>query len=566
MKLITRSFRGLERADIELGAITLIAGTNAQGKTSLAQSVVAATCDTMPIDGVENKYSYLLVNSGTVSADIILETDTGKTTVTYPDVLKISTGEPFEISRMAAGIDSFVDYKKPEERLKAFCDLLGALPPESELLAELKKCKAESGIKKLWDTIQVHGWDTAQKNAEIKGAELKADWKNITGEHWGSKKAEGWTHPDSYLTMSEEWLKFTEGREDKSEQENLSEFISLVTSLYEAANSDKSITEFEAVRLQKLADQVPVLNKEIEEINKSLKSLFKNEQDVANGIRNLPPAVQSKAIDCPHCKGKLQIENGMLSKVVILTEKEIAYRQKAIDENTESLKTVKAEIVKVNDQLNQKKGLLASAQAAATELSKKQKRRKSGDDVSSKVDELKAQLDTAQKRLDGIVKTNAATDKHKLIVSNLQIVEMLAPTGLRQVKLLEILNKFNEQLRKICEIAKWRTVEVKQNMMISMGAWPYLLCSKSEQFIVRVALQVAAAMVSSEKFIIIDDIDDLLDKARNGLMTVLAVLKIPSMIVLATVKKDTLPVKSINKIGGRCYWVDNGIAEEITAV
>ena len=549
MKLIVNSFRGIQEADIQLGSITLIAGPNAQGKTSLLQGAIATVCETIPIDGIEKKHVTLLVKSGNAEAEAEFTSNTGSVKVTYPDAQRSTTGSPLEITRMAAGMESFVDYSKPADRSRAFCELLQAYPSPGEITVELEKIGAAASAQKIIDTIKVHGWDTAHKNAQQAGAQLKGAWSQITGEDYGSKKAESWSHPDWEIDLAE------------AKEPDLVQAVNDLNDLYIAAQSDKSVTESEAQRLQKLADQVPQLNTEITSLSNQLNALFKNEQDIRSAAGKLPPAEQPKSCKCPHCKKNVQIDNGKLSAVQLLTDEEISKRKSAIDSANESLQNVKTEIQRINTDLAAKRADLETAKNAGAELSKKQKRRKSTENVADAVEECKKQLETAQKRLNAFQKTKSAESKHKLILANQKIVDMLAPAGLRQVKLIQVLGQYNSTLQQICKIAGWRTVEVKANMLISLGGTVYALCSKAEKYSVRVALQLAAAMIAQSGLVIIDDSDDLLGTMRNGLFKALLTVKIPALIALATEAREKLP--NLSKFGGVCYWIENGVANKV---
>ena len=56
MKLKIRNFRGIESAEIDVGSISLIAGANAAGKTSVAQAFgILLTGEPIPIPGMKIK-------------------------------------------------------------------------------------------------------------------------------------------------------------------------------------------------------------------------------------------------------------------------------------------------------------------------------------------------------------------------------------------------------------------------------------------------------------------------------------------------------------------------------
>lgn len=552
MKLLVNSFRGIQKACIDLGSITLIAGKNAQGKTSILQGAIACTCQTVPLD-VDKKHAALLVKSGNASGEAELQTETGSVKVTFPDANKSSKGEALEISPIAAGVDSFLDYKKEGDRSRAFVELLKAYPTKVELLDALKKAGYEKLTDDLWKTIEVHGWDQALKNSTDKGALLKGEWRAIAGEEWGSKKAETWEHPDGLLIMPAEF-------KGEATAENLSKFLADCKDMLNAANRDAGATEQQKNDLMTKAEKVPALTAEVKELETSLQGLFKNKEDFEKGLRLLPLAEQPKSMECPHCKGLVQFENGKLSTVTLLTEDELMARMTNILGAKKSLEEVCDQIKEQNEQFHTKKAELKECQEAGTKLSKVSRRRKEGIDIEAVVKNLEGWIDTTDKKIAAIQKTEQARAIHNKILANLEIVNILKPEGLRQEVLIRTMSKYNTALAQLCKLASWpRQVEVKDNMQIVIGGTLYQLASKGEQYCIRVALQVAAAMFSGSKLVLIDDSDDILGAWRGGLFKALLQLKIRAVIVLATDRKDLLP--DLSRFGGNVYWVENGEAQ-----
>jgi hypothetical protein len=557
MKLLVNSFRGIQKACIDLGSITLIAGKNAQGKTSIMQGAIACTCQTVPLD-VDKKHAALLVKSGNASGEAELQTDTGSVKVTFPDANKSSKGEALEISPIAAGVDSFLDYKKEGDRAKAFVELLKAYPTKIELLESLRKAGYEKLTDDLWKTIEVHGWDQALKNSTDKGALLKGEWRGIAGEEWGSKKAETWEHQDSLLIMPAEF-------KGEPTVDGLSKFLSDCKELLNAANRDAGATEQQKNDLMTKAEKVPALTAEVKDLETSLQGLFKNREDMEKGLKLLPLAEQPKSIECPHCKGLVQFENGKLSTVTLLTDEEIMSRNTNIIQAKISIDKVKDEIVAQNDKYFAKKAELKEAQEAGTKLSKISKRRKDAVNIEGAVKNLEAMIDTTGKKIAAIQKTEQARAIHNKILANLEIVNILKPEGLRQEVLIRTMSKYNTALAQLCKLASWpRQVEVKDNMQIVIGGTLYQLASKGEQYCIRVALQVAAAMFDGSKLVLIDDSDDILGAWRGGLFKALLQLKIQAVIVLATDRKDLLP--DLSRFGGNVYWVEGGEVVEVLPV
>ena len=67
----------------------------------------------------------------------------------------------------------------------------------------------------MWQIIEAQGWDGAAKQAKEKGANLKGMWEQITGDRYGSKKAENY--------IPENWMPDLDGASDESLQADLTD-------------------------------------------------------------------------------------------------------------------------------------------------------------------------------------------------------------------------------------------------------------------------------------------------------------------------------------------------------
>lgn len=152
-------------------------------------------------------------------------------------------------------------------------------------------------------------------------------------------------------------------------------------------------------------------------------------------------------------------------------------------------------------------------------------------------------------------------DKASKIASQIKtiagVVEVLAPSGLRQSVLAKALDAFNAELKDISETAKWKTVSITDKMSVQYGGRDYgIQLSESEKFRTRVVLQLALAKLDGSKFVVIDAADILDRNGRNGLI---ALIKQSSIHVITTMtfgKVEDFP--SVARLGIAGYWLENG--------
>jgi hypothetical protein len=588
MKISISNFRKVSRVDIETGPLTIIAGANAQGKTSLLQGIAAAmTGNTIPIDGLNKTHAGRLVHSGAAAGEIIIDNAVGEIKLTYPEVQRETVGAPPEISEYAAGLRSLLDLPL-KQRPEVISDILKTAPTETELETEIlqamlspeqielyratagqdpEKMLIELGTRgagvrdaqriigvaksfgRLWATIQAQGWDAAHDQAQKNGARFKGQWEATAGESYGAKKAETW--------MPLEWdADIASATLDQLTRELVQEKEWL-----EAAISDQAISDTEIARLTECAGHADHLAADKKNIEESLKGLFTNEAQISAGLRLLPPATQPKTCACPYCKKPVMIAGNELRIPAILTQEEIDARALRISESESALKKVKDEIGLQNAELGRLNAEIKQSESAKIQLAKLTKKTKSGPGTDRGIDDCRARVARAEGRLKAFNQKIAADQLHESVSQNQIIVDILAPNGIRQRNLKSKIGELNSHLTNLCKLAGWGIVEVKSDMSITHSGAPYMLSSRAEMHCVRWTLQVAISMLDKSTMIIIDDVDVLLAPWRNGLVKILIAAKIPAIIGIAIQKQEECP--DISRIGGRVYWIENGISEEI---
>lgn len=550
MKLSITGFRGISEAEIETAdyGITLLAAPNHQGKTSAVQAVAAAlTGKTVPVQDLPKNQAWMLLRNGETSATVNVECKNGTAGVAYPKCDRITTGTPVEISEAAAGLRSLVD-EPVKTRAQLLTELLRAYPTKEQLAAELKKL-SEAVVNKLWENIKTLGWDGAHKEAADKGKVIKGQWREITGENYGSKKATSW--------LPAAW----ESDLDTATEAELQKQLQEKQDWLDVVKSDSAVNEAEHTRLKKLADSLPTVQKKLDEKIEILHNLEKNRSDIEKGLERLPKAEQPQVVPCPHCGGKLSITGDVVAIPKILTDEEIANRKKAIDSCRESLENVNAEIAKEESKLSELKAEKSSAEDAAKQLSKTKRRRKGESDPKEKIPELTAQVERAQNRLNAYRAKARADQLARQIEQNADVVALLAPDGLRLAALKTALENINETLADVCKNARWGNVEIKSDMQVTLDNRFYMMLSESEKFRVRVSLQLAFALSDGSQVVLIDGADILDRQGRNGLVRALHEYEIEAIVAMTIDKREDVP--NLEKIGGARYWIEGGKAVRI---
>lgn len=572
-----RGFRGLERADIEINPIALVAGLNYAAKSSLAQAVAAAVCGTpIPFFKAAKPDRALLtkteakelVKGGMDSGSIEIFAD-GKLacSVKWPD-LECAGNGTLQCSKYAAGLLNVMDLED-NERQKFFAALLQAMPTvvdtadkdgkpiRSDLCIALMEAIPQLGdegggahLKKLLDSVNVSGWDAAYAHAKETGARLKGQWEANAGEAYGAKKADGWTPKMWRADLAGKSLEdigtaCTQAQEKwQQAAAQLAVDAAQVAELKAAANGEAAA----ATALQDAQAEYDACVRAIE----GQKALIAKSQ--------VPHSVP-----CPHCGGLLEVRSGgvdgpQVSEAAMGTKERAAAiaMLKGAQAELAEMETELAKCAKTRTYVNVKYEAVAGA---AARLKAAQERQGTQEAVDLALDYLQSlQRDKA-----AIESLAQCTRLHTLVQANQKIVDILAPDGLRRQKLVKALAKFNQKfLAALCAEADYPAVTLDNDLEVLYGARHYFLLSDSEKYRVKAVLQLAIALYDKSPLAIFDGADILDAEGRNGLFKMLASTELLALVCMTMADRKKVPDLVEAGIGGS-YWVEQGIAYPLGA-
>jgi hypothetical protein len=198
MQITIRDFMGCERADITADPIAIVAGRNAQGKSSVCTAVALAIAGQAVPTGMLKNQAGLLVRVGAAKGTVAvaqLNDDPAATPslteITYPKAQLTSEGpNPIRASVWAAGLKSIATLPD-KERTETLRGLIGAEPTHADFTsAAVDAGMDEKTVAAIWQIVERDGWDSGHKRAQDKGRELKAQWDYATGEKYGFVRCE----------------------------------------------------------------------------------------------------------------------------------------------------------------------------------------------------------------------------------------------------------------------------------------------------------------------------------------------------------------------------------------
>ncbi len=575
MQLKISNYRGISTADITINSIALVAGPNEAGKTSTAQALAAVlTGDPVPIVGVKKNQAGVLVRSGTASGMAELTGPKGSTKVTWPTGKVSSEGIAPFASIYAAGMQSIVTMKD-DDRVKVLTEYLKAAPTRADLDVNMKDLELTSvALEAIWDRIQKLGWDGTLKHYETPGATFKGQWMEVTGEQYGSKKAESWLPP--------EW----EYGLDTGSEENLSALVTDARDSLEAAIKTDAVDDSKRADLQVLADLLPERQKavdaakllkvepalyaQLDEANGFIKSISDKRDVMLSEMKTLPQATQTSGMPCPHCSTVLQVAGDHLETAIVLTEDVLAARQTAIDE-------LASKLVSVNDAIGKHMTSVASMQSRIKEIEKANEQtvadalrlmQESATAVKEiekpvtapsavSIDDCRNTLATAENKLKAFKAKTRADRIHESVCTMEALIVKIAPDGIRWDVLVKSLNKFNNGMAIYTTAANWKPVVLESDLMPTYGGTPYLLLSESAKFRVRVVLQLAMAKLDHSDVVIIDAADILDKGGRSGLIKAVHASGLAAMVCMTM--DDVAQMPNLKNAGiGASYWIGDG--------
>lgn len=190
--LSIKNFLTIAEAELSFGQITIVAGPNWSGKTSIQQAIRLAL--TGEVARVDRKGDYrLLVRDGAKSAAVAAVL--GERGVRAATLKAAASGHqvPLDYSIHPALLDMHrLTAMLPKERLATISEILGVMPETEDVAARLLARNVTPEAVEAIKPIIAAGWDSAQRAAEDRAKEARAAWRQLTGETYGSQKAETW--------------------------------------------------------------------------------------------------------------------------------------------------------------------------------------------------------------------------------------------------------------------------------------------------------------------------------------------------------------------------------------
>lgn len=565
--IFVENFQGLRSASLDLATpITLVAGFNGAGKSSLREAIGFALGGS---GRVQHKKDYgKLVTEGEKKAQIIVSHDGAASSFSLPKGTAERhsvPGDDYLPFVLTPGAFAALDEKA---RRALLFKLTKSSAKPDVVVGMLAKRKANPDKVEKIKPLLLSGFGAAQEQAKAYAAESRGAWKAITGEQYGSEKAEGWVFeaPDSVSNADEREEVFKKHAKVQQDIDNGNRFIGEqdakrqaaqglgqrkaeleeAAGLYDRAVAKRTTTEQD---LTKLEQQLP-----------ELQAQLKDQQAGSGGC------------ECPACGVGLKIIGSKLELYQGLKQDTAATSTLALD-----ITNMQRSVEMLRRTLQNDMAAVAKAEAARNELAQLEGQQAEAFDqdrydrsietlnaLRKQEGELRAQYNALCEAADEAKNAEANTQKaagyHLDVLEWVLIEKALAPDGIPGEILAGALQPFNASLTRTSKLTGWPVVQVSTEMDITAGGRLYQLLSESEQWRCDTLLALAIALHSGLKLVMLDRFDVLDLPARGQLLGMLVSLakagEIESAIVLGTLKAK--PAKLPPEISA--VWIEGGVA------
>ncbi|QXG34005.1 AAA family ATPase [Pseudomonas viridiflava] len=565
------NFQGLSNANLTMTApITMVCGHNGAGKSSLKEAIGLALGESAR---VAKKGDYkMLITEGQKKGQIIIGHDGAASSITLPT----GKGERTDVAGQeylpyVLNPDAFAKLDDKAKRSLLFALTRSSAKPAvvaEKLLAKGADAKKVEAIKPLL----LSGFAAAQEQAKSNTSESRGAWKAITGEAYGTEKAEGWAVTIPELAEGVAEVTTDDMKAAQTDQANAAIEIEKGNQYLGGLNSQRSaLTGFQK-RKEDLEAVYLELNRRKAKLEATNADLEGWKVKVTTAEQQVTAFNGESPCDCPSCGVKLKV----------IGNKVEVFKGKTADQA--KLAAAKADLKTANDslnlysrtQVNDQKAVTESEQAGrdleamvanypeavTDEAIKKaedaiQLMRNKRDAAAAKVEAIRERLDTIANA--GKRSTDAAKH-HQDVLDWILIEKALAPDGIPGEILAGALKPINDSLKRLSTLAGWPVTAIGGDMAITAGGRAYVLLSESERWRCDALIGAAITIACGLKLIVLDRFDVLLPAVRGQLFGMLISLAksgdIETAIVCGSLKEK--PAKLPAEIDA--VWITGGVA------
>lgn len=575
---------GIKSVNVKLDTVvTLFAGRNGSGKSSIQEAVRMAICQDQVRDVTTKKEFGKLVHGDAKAggAHIAVDNDPDKGFAFNMPKGDFTGPEISEPMRVALHGQRFA--RMTEDQRRTFLFGLTKLKPNAEtvkarMLAPKWACE-EAKVDAVLPLLRT-GFPSVCEHAKSKATEAKGAWRQLTGETYGAVKAPAWEAPlpdlpagdvaalvdqvaglDRNIATLNESLGAIKNaaraaQDAASRRANLAEAAGKIDNLRDLIERNKAdIAEYEpgvvALRERAAGTGKLTMADELAHFLASLPipTLGKEWEESANVILRRYEAAGG---DYGVAAGKVDHEAKAAlperEKGLALLKSRAANLQRDLDSATQAkgqfdALAPDAGAVDASAEITEVEGMLATARAERT-----------------KAENQRLDIVTATAAREAAAgKTKQALAHHNDVMAWTKVADALAPDGIPAEMLLDALQPVNAALEQAAIDTDWRQVVIAPDMSITAAGRPYQLLSESEQWRTDAMIAEVVAELSGLRILMLDRFDVLDMPGRAQCLEWLDSLAfndvMDTVLLFGTLK--ALPDNLADTISA--YWVEDGM-------
>lgn len=523
--------------------VTLIAGPNGSGKSTVFEAVRMAFFGAVDRAVLKRDFDGV-VTAGEKKGMAAVESDRGRHVFALPAGKATGDAVPAGVLNFLCDHSAFAE-AQPDERRRALFVALGVSHTAAEVGRRLTE---EMGCRK--DLVEAvlpltaRGLEAAHAHAKTAVSEARGAWKAVTGEAYGSSKAEDWEPPAVELPENAEAVAAAAEKE----------CVAINASIQEI---NQKIGEARAIN-----DQIRQRQEEREATRRDAMLVGRYKQALQTAEENLSAAraALNKAGGIDLSVPNAKLLRGLASVTAGLIEE---FQGVGVDEFSEHCEVL---VSRGTACLSEYRSLYGEPDAAAADIgsadaarkavatceravenarrdlarceqaAERMKAEQDGGEKPADIEALQRQLQEAQHnysntareagalrnsiraQADRASKIELAAREHFDALEWQKVADALAPDGLPAKIVADATQPFNREAAGIARELRWPTPRVEADMSVTADGRPYRTFSKSEKWRINFVLTAALASASGEKFMMADELDILQIQDRGTLM------------------------------------------------
>lgn len=565
-KLEITNFQGLRHAALDVSApVLLVAGHNGAGKSSLLDAISHAFTG-KPGRVAQKQHIGQLITEGAKKGEARVEwLDESGEVQACGIALPSGKGSPLadspflpfvlDASRFAA-----LDAK---DRRRVPFDLSGASASPAEVGKRLEVKGIDLALFEKVKPLLRSGFPAAVEQAKAYASEARGAWKAVTGENYGSDKANGW-EPELLATVVTEDQVAEAGKNLQLLEDDLAE-------AQQALGASKQARQAADCRAQRIAKLRELVDLEPRRRNK-LSTDEQNQDEWSEKVMAAELAssgsVPHQPLTCPHCQGAVDLQAGALvvhqppekiadaeaakrlpeyREYLASAQRAVANSQRDLDECLAAAEQIKALETESADAPSAE--AIANGEQAINEL------RQARDRQQAKVQSLQEAFNAAAQRQDVI---KQAAGFHAEVCAWSALADALSPTGIPAEILADAIGPVNDTLKRLAGTAGWSPVQISADIDVTFGGRLYGLLSESERWRCDTTIALAIATISGLRLALLDRLDVLDLPSRNQAITLMRAMtsdrEIDSVVVAGTLKEPMTKTPAWLQ----AVWIDAG--------